>query len=59
MKFIYLIFSFIFTLSLNAQVVISPNGITGGTINNSTNSDYANIILSLDRVLNIKININE
>ena len=38
MKFIYLIFSFIFTLSLNAQVVISPNGITGGTINNSTNS---------------------
>tara|TARA_Y100001970_G_C13871652_1_gene669306 strand:- start:2 stop:688 length:687 start_codon:yes stop_codon:yes gene_type:complete len=38
MRCIFIIFCLIYTISVNAQVVISPNGITGGTVNKSTNS---------------------
>ena len=38
MRFILIFFFLPFSIIVNAQVVISPNGITGGTVNQSTNS---------------------
>ena len=38
MRFIFVFFFLPFSIIVNAQVVISPNGITGGTVNQGTNS---------------------